>query len=196
MSEIYQGQKFEFKQGKTAAPAHAELSDLKKYCAIFNKNNFAPVFEGGSSGNLSFRTQKHSNHFIITCGHTALRKNMPDSDFARVTQANLPENKIYADCLRPPSSESLLHAEIYKQKPTINAVFHGHSQLFITQAPRMGIPVTKKEQDYGTPELVHEVLDSIKDHRFIIMKNHGFISLGETMKDAMEQIQMIYKKIK
>ena len=45
---------------------------------------------------------------------------------------------------------------------------------------------TEKEEEYGTVALVQGVLDVLGENNFLIMKNHGFISLGKTMQEAGE----------
>jgi ribulose-5-phosphate 4-epimerase/fuculose-1-phosphate aldolase len=48
------------------------------------------------------------------------------------------------------------------------------------------LPVTEKEYESGTVELAKEVLKVLGDHKLIVLRNHGFVSLGNTMKEAGE----------
>ena len=196
--EDYKGVKFKFEKTQDKILKHRLLSELKRYCALFNEKGWAPIFEGGSSGNLSFRDKPDSDEFIITCGHTALRNEMPDEDFALVHDFSLSKNYVKASCKRPPSSESMMHGAIYEIRREVEAVFHGHASLFLKNAVNFNIPVTVCEQDYGTVELIHEMLAILGNHNFIILRNHGFLALGKSMKEVVDTIfeieQMIYDK--
>ncbi len=185
MAEIYSGIKFNYKSfGKTIEKSEL-LSELKSRCAFFNEKNLAPPYPGGSSGNLSFRIKPGAINFIITASHTALRENMPDSDFTEIISYDENENLIIGKGSEEPSSESIMHYLIYKNKPEINAVFHGHSPELLKFADQLKIPVTKKEPEYGTIEIAREALKFLSTDNFIILKNHGFISLGKTMQAAV-----------
>jgi len=184
MAEIYTGIKFNYRsKGKTIINSES-LSELKNWGAFFNEKNLAPPYPGGSSGNLSFRIKPGKNNFIITASHTALRENMPDSDFTEIVSYDENKNLITGKGTKEPSSESIMHYIIYKNKPDINAVFHGHSPEIMKFADQLKIPVTKKELEYGTMELAKEALKLLTTHNFIILKNHGFISLGKTVQEA------------
>jgi len=199
MAETYKGIKFNYKSiGKTISETNL-LPELKKWCFIFKKYKLAPVYSGGSSGNLSFRIKPDENRFMITASHTALKENMSDSDFAEVISYDETNNIISGKGIRQPSSESIMHYLIYKNRPDINAVFHGHSTEILKNAKHLNIPVTEKEFPYGTPETAREVLKLIKNHNFVIIKNHGFISCGHNFEEAGVKAREIlnhYKSLK
>ena len=79
-----------------------------------------------------------------------------------------------------------MHYLIYRNHKDINAVFHGHNNSIILKAEKMGIPKTRKKHDPGTKELAREVLNVIGENKLIVLKNHGFLSLGKTMQEAGE----------
>ena len=54
----------------------------------------------------------------------------------------------------------------------------------LINAEKLGFPVTEKEYKPGTIELANEVLRILGDNDLIVIKNHGFIALGKTMKEA------------
>lgn len=184
MSEIYTGTKFKFESKGEAISEIKNIKLLKKWCSIFNKEGFAPLYNGGSSGNLSFRTNSFSNKFIITASHTALNNSMHKNDFSEVVFCSIENNTVHAKGKKEPSSETLMHYLIYKTNPEINAIFHGHSTDIMKIAKQHGFPETKKEYDYGTVDLAKEVVNTLKNHNFVIIKNHGFISVGKTMEKA------------
>jgi len=188
MAEIYIGTKFKYIQKNKEISKHKDLELLKKWCNIFNKKNFAPTYEGGSSGNLSFRTNPDSNNFIITASHTALKNSMQDTDFSEVIFCSVKENTVFANGNRAPSSESLMHYLIYKNRPEVNAIFHGHSDEIMKLAKQKEFPETKVELPYGTMELAKDAVNTLKNNNFVILKNHGFISVAKTQQEAGNRV--------
>ncbi len=196
MAEIYKGVKFNYKNiGKTIIE-HSLLYELKYWCAVFNHKNLAPPYPGGSSGNLSFRIKSNENNFIITTSHTALRDNMSDADFTEVTNYRINQNLITGKGEKIPSSESIMHFLIYKSRKEINAIFHGHSSEILKYTEQLNVPITKKELSYGTVEFAKDALNLLHKSDFIILKNHGFVSLGKTMQDAGKQTDFFLNKCK
>ncbi|MCK4654033.1 MAG: S-methyl-5-thioribose-1-phosphate isomerase, partial [Candidatus Cloacimonetes bacterium] len=193
---IYQGVKFKTVFGKREAPSNNRIENLKYWCRIFHKKNLAPPYPEGSFGNLSFRVKPGENLFIITGSCIGLKNSLTDDSFVEVTNCNFKNKIIYANGTHEPSSESMLHFAIYKVRPDISAIFHGHCPELLSQANELGIPTTSKEELYGTIELVNSVLEIIGKNNFIIMKNHGFIALGKTMKEAGKITEKYYEKCK
>jgi L-fuculose-phosphate aldolase len=185
MSEGYCGIKFEVSFLKKEEPSHPQLSELKEWCRIFHEKNLAPPYPGGSYGNLSFRTNE--KNFIITGTCMGLKGNLKNDCFVEVCDVDLATKKILVNGTRFPSSESMLHEAIYKARPDVNAIFHGHCSELLKNAARLGIPETMNEEPYGTPELVKSVLEIIQENSMIIMKNHGFISVASSMEIAGRQ---------
>jgi rhamnose utilization protein RhaD (predicted bifunctional aldolase and dehydrogenase) len=48
------------------------------------------------------------------------------------------------------------------------------------------LAVTEKEYESGTKSLAKEVL-KVPDAKMIVLRNHGFVALGSTMKEAGER---------
>jgi len=164
-------------------PVPEELKALKKWCAVFEEKGLAPSHSAGTFGNLSFRL-KGSNEFIITASSVGLKNELTDDDFVLVKDVDLEKRRIRAAGKREPSSESMLHSEIYRARKDVNAVFHGHCKKIILNSRKLGLTETNDEKQYGSVELVESVLDVLKDNNFIVMKGHGFLSLGSTMDEA------------
>lgn len=55
--------------------------------------------------------------------------------------------------------------------------------------------MTAREQPYGTTELVSEILSALDGHRFVVMRNHGFVSFGTTMKEAGREAEEILRRV-
>jgi len=159
---------------------HKEIERLKFWGKKFTELNLAPKIKGGFAGNLSFRTL---DGFIITASGANLDK-LNDDDFVKVKDVDIPLKQIFVCGLKIPSSESFLHSAIYVKRKDINAVFHGHDKLVLKFNNRLKFPITEKEQPYGSTELVKEMVKILDNYNYILIKEHGFISLGKTIDEA------------
>jgi ribulose-5-phosphate 4-epimerase/fuculose-1-phosphate aldolase len=158
------------------------LKTLKHWGSEFHRLNLAPLYAGGSYGNLSFRVKPGSNEFVITASGLALKDKLTDDAFVLVSNVDLEHQVIQAHGQRIPSSESMLHHAVYAARPDVNAVFHGHGNL------KPGLPETAKEEQYGSLALVQSVIPLIAKHDLIVLKGHGFLALGKDMAEAGCQV--------
>jgi L-fuculose-phosphate aldolase len=105
-----------------------------------------------------------------------------------------------------PSSEILMHLEVYRQRPDVNAVVHAHPPLAIAFSiagvtlarcilPEVvitlgGIPTA----DYATPgtsEVAESIGQIIQDHDAIILAHHGTLTVGKTLWAAYLQLEKV-----
>jgi len=193
MSDYY-GIKFTTKIITREVPKDLRIEELKYWCKVFHDYNLAPAYKGGSYGNLSFRLQNNEDPFIITGSRIGLKDKLAQDSFVTVSSCDLKGGIVYIHGVREPSSESMLHFAIYHQRKDVNAIFHGHSQEVLSCAGKLKIPQTEKEEPYGTIELIQRVLEVLDDESFLVMKNHGFISLGRSMKEAGETALQMYNR--
>ena len=138
-----------------------------------------------SMGNLSFRTGKG---FVVTATGVALRM-VNKGNLVEVVRVGKEQDLsvIYVNGTVVPSRESLLHREIYRARPEINVVFHLHDQLVVEHADKLNLPCTTGEQSPGSDELAREVsclLGIMGSDRYLVIRDHGIISLGETLEEA------------
>jgi ribulose-5-phosphate 4-epimerase/fuculose-1-phosphate aldolase len=167
MGEVYSGTKFRTVFARRAVSGDERLGELLKWCRRWA----ALGLVGDTVGNLSFRTV---NGFIInrTAGDLG---GITRQEFVEVLEADRDARQLTVAGLYEPSSESLMHAGIY--------------------AARLGLPLTAREQPYGTPELVAEILEVLDGHKLVIMRDHGFVSLGGTMEEAGRVAEDVLKKL-
>jgi ribulose-5-phosphate 4-epimerase/fuculose-1-phosphate aldolase len=184
MESKYQGIKFKIERDNKEIIRDTRLSNLEYWCKIFHKLGLAPEYDGGSYGNLSFRTKENNNEFIITGSCIGLKDNLTEDCFVKVVSCDLENKIIHTQGNRNPSSESMLHYSIYNARKDINAIFHGHCKIITEKISQLDISETKNEVPYGTIELVNEVLAILPNNFFLQMKNHGFLSLGKTLTEA------------
>lgn len=190
--DIYQGVKFKTIFLKKKPPAHPDIAMLEKWCSIFHQKNLAPPYADGSFGNLSFRTKKDT--FIITGSRIGLKCSLSNDCFVEIIQCDQTKKIIKVIGIREPSSETMLHAAIYEKRSDIAAIMHGHSPELLIKSTILQIPETKDEKPYGTIELVECVLELIDRNNLIMMKNHGFIAVGESMPEAGKLVLQVLEK--
>ena len=187
MVEEYSGVKFRTILEEAEPPSDKRLDELRCWCNVFHEKNLTPPYPDGSYGNLSFRIKPGENTFIITGTSIGLKDNLDNNSFVKVTGCDLEKKIIYAEGQRYPSSESMLHYSIYNARPYIQAIFHGHAKEFLSAAKNLNFSKTATVEPYGSVELVNSVLDILGYQNFFIIKNHGFVSLGNSMKETGER---------
>jgi ribulose-5-phosphate 4-epimerase/fuculose-1-phosphate aldolase len=185
--ETHVGVKFATEFLSAAVSADARLEELKAWCAEFHKRNFAPPYGEFSQGNLSFRVRPTEDAFIISGSQVGWKDSLTDDRFVTVHCCDLEKGIVFASGTRDPSSESMLHFAIYLARKDIQAVFHGHSREILKCVNKLNIPETREKAPYGSIELVRSVMEVLGDANFILIRKHGFISLGATMKEAGER---------
>jgi len=171
----------------------AKIDELKEWCERFQKGGLTPEFEGNYTGNLSFRSREG---FVITASGLKSKENLSSDCFVYVKSYDEQSNTVYVEGRKKPSSEAVMHYLIYKAHKEVNAVFHGHNDAIIINAEKLGFPVTEKEHEPGTIALAEEALKVLGDNKLIVLKSHGFISLGKTMKEAGELALATLKRSK
>lgn len=162
-------------------PDDERIDRLIYWCHRFDKLGLAPK----SAGNLSFRTKKG---FIITATAVALRDTEKENlvEIVRV-EVNEAGARVHVRGKVVPSKESVLHSGIYALRQGVNTVFHIHDQLVVELADELSLPCTEGEQPRGSYELAEEVdrvLRLNKDADYLVLRNHGIISMGETLDKA------------
>ena len=184
MSEAYNGVKFTTVYKHKVPPQHEGLALLKQWCKLFHEKGLAPPYPGGSYGNLSFRTATGS--FIITGTCIGMKDTLADDCFVEIHDCNAETKEIVVTGMRPPSSETFMHYTIYQNRKDVQAIFHGHNAQITLNASALGIPETPETVAYGTLELAESVLGILGSNNFIVIKEHGFVAMENTMELAGE----------
>jgi ribulose-5-phosphate 4-epimerase/fuculose-1-phosphate aldolase len=187
MPEQYVGTKFRTVFASRQPPSDPRIAELTRWCHRLAQLGVA----GDTIGNLSFRTARG---FIINRTAADLGTIAP-GEFVEVLHAELPTRQLTVAGACEPSSESLMHAAIYAARPDVNAIFHGHSQRLLDLASTLQLPVTEREQPYGTPELAAEVLKILHHHKLLVLRNHGFVALGRNMAEAGRWVEHILGRL-
>lgn len=161
-------------------------------------------FVAASDGNVSVRLG--DKHLLTTPSGVSKGFLSPsdvvwiDMEGTPVRQAGMGKN------LPKPSSEILLHLEVYRQRPDVQAVVHAHPPLAIaftiagislTQCvlPEVvinlgSIPTTA----YATPSSAEGpvvIRELIRNHDALIIDRHGSVTVGRTLFEAYMKLEKI-----
>lgn len=191
MAEQYEGVKFTPRLAPGRVQDH-RLQELKYWGRVFHRHGLAPLHEAGSSGNLSARLRPGSDAFIVTATGVRSKDALTDNDFALVESCDLASGVVVARGRREPSSESMMHWAIYKERPEVHAVFHGHCDDIVLQACKLQVPKTQAEEHYGTVDQVRRVLEILGGAGFVVLRGHGFVSVGRTLTEAGQRALTAY----
>jgi L-fuculose-phosphate aldolase len=161
------------------------------------------------SGNFSIRDEK-TGYVVITPSGVSREILAPE----HISVVDLDDNVIEMKTEYKPSSEILMHLEIYKTRQDVMAVAHTHSR-FATAFSVLGkeippiiyecnncskngrIPVAPYGRP-GTQVLAQNVADTLKYSDVCLMESHGAIAVGNDIEDAflkaqyLEEIAEIY----
>ncbi len=143
--------------------------------------NMAPA----NGGNMSLR---FGGSFLVTASGSNLGC-MEKDEVVYVEDFSIPEKwvKYRGRCV--PSSESILHGSLLREKQEVSAVIHAHDEAATSRKLAGVIRETGKEEPYGTVELAAACLDTFKeDCRIIVLKNHGYVAVGGTLEHAAKII--------
>ncbi len=152
----------------------------------------------GTSGNVSVR-DVHSGLFAMTPSGTGYG-NMTADDVAVMTV-----DGTVVDGRLQPTTEAVMHLEVYRARSDVNAVVHTHSPFATTFAAlREPVPavhyilakaaatvhVTPYER-YGTPEIAAACVTTLEDDQGVLLANHGVVAVGVDLGSALAVAEAI-----
>jgi len=176
----------------------SNIKEIKKAIIKTGKKLYKKGFTPGMAGNISFRKD---DCILITATSVCLGE-MNEKDIISIDYNGNPTEKTTVN----PSSESLMHVEIYKKRPEINAVIHTHPVFCTTLAvnkeykflPIMAEPVILLGEvpvaKYRTPSskaLAQEVACHFAENNAVLMSNHGAVVCGLSLKEAFYKTETL-----
>jgi L-ribulose-5-phosphate 4-epimerase len=151
-------------------------------------------------GNLSVRDGATGN-FYITGSATGGIHELTLADCAKVVACDFERNRLRYEGSALPSSESLTHAAIYQSDATAGAVIHCHD-FKLWEAALNRAPTTSKVAEYGTSEMVSEIMQlftrtNVPTRKIVVMAGHegGILTFGKDLEDAFTVLIRERKKI-
>jgi L-fuculose-phosphate aldolase len=176
----------------------ATESSLRRDIVEVGRRMYARGYTASNDGNISVRLD--ANRLLMTPKGVA--KGFMSPDMMCIT--DLEGRKLQGD--RDPSSEMLMHLEVYRQRPDVQAVVHAHPPT-ATGFAVAGIPLTRAVlaevlttlgsipiAEYATPstnELPAAVRKFIKAHDGMLLANHGALTVGADVFAAYFKMETI-----
>jgi L-fuculose-phosphate aldolase len=177
-------QTFYLSQEKSHCP---QIQDLIKVGKELSKKGLTP----NATGNLSVRFGKR---VVITSTGSNLGLLSPN-DFVEAIDYDFPKNLAFVMGEEQPSSELPMHWLIYNNFRDIQAIIHVHDERVLKWAEgKKNLPLTQRVQPYGTLELALEALKVLKDSKYVILREHGVLSVGKTIEEAYREITNYHQK--
>jgi L-fuculose-phosphate aldolase len=173
-------------------------SSLRADIVEIGRRMYARSYTASNDGNISVRLG--ADRLLMT--PKSVCKGFMTPDMMCIT--DLEGKKIQGD--RDPSSEMLMHLEVYRQRPDVRAVVHAHPPI-ATGFAVAGIPLDRAVlaevlttlgsipiAEYATPstaELPAAVAKYIKAHDGMLLANHGALTVGGDLFAAYYKMETI-----
>ncbi len=159
----------------------------------------------GTWGNVSIRLEEDANKFAITPSGM----DYPDIEEENIAIVNLEGKKIEGDS--EPSTETPMHRHIYNERDDVNAIVHTHSTFAsVLACNHKDIPPIIEDMvqivggevetaDYALPgsgKLAESAMEGLKDKKAVLLANHGPVSVGSDIDEAMMVAEIVEKSAK
>jgi L-fuculose-phosphate aldolase len=170
-----------------------ETTDLyvlfRRNCDRLKAYNMTPA----NGGNVSIR---HGNGFIISASGSNLGY-FEEDELTFVEQCDDKNECVIYQGQNKPSSESIMHWLIYKNRSEAHAIIHAHDE-FATRSKLLAgdVKESEHEEPYGTIELAHMAITTFKqDRRIIVLKNHGYVAIGPDLDRTCDLVVETHLKV-
>ncbi|HET7618093.1 MAG TPA: class II aldolase/adducin family protein [Vicinamibacterales bacterium] len=176
----------------------ASIDTLRADIVEIGRRLYARGYTASNDGNISVRID--GERLLMT--PRSVCKGFMDPSMMCIT--DLDGRKI--EGTRDPSSEMLMHLEVYRQRPDARAVVHAHPPI-ATGFAVAGIPLDRAVlaevvttlgsvpiADYATPstqELPAAVREYVKAHDGMLLANHGALTIGADLFSAYYKMETI-----
>lgn len=173
-------------------------SQLRADIVEVGRRMYARGYTASNDGNISARLG--DDRLLMT--PRSVCKGFMTPDMMCIT--DLDGRKLQGD--RDPSSEMLMHLEVYRHRPDVRAVCHAHPPV-ATGFAVAGIPLDRAVlaevlttlgsipiAEYATPstaELPEAVRRYVKAHDGMLLANHGALTLGADVLSAYYKMETI-----
>ena len=159
-------------------------SSLRADIVEVGRRMYARGYTASNDGNISVRLG--TDRLLMT--PKSVCKGFMTPDMMCIT--DLDGRKLQGD--RDPSSEMLMHLEVYRQRPDVAAVVHALDRAVLAEVVTTlgSVPIA----EYATPstiELPEAVRKYIKAHDGMLLANHGALTVGADLFAAYFKMETI-----
>jgi L-fuculose-phosphate aldolase len=174
-----------------------ELLKEKERVAYFMRRMYEQKLTTTSGGNISLKV---GEKILITPSQTDKARMVAESIGSMTLEGKVLSHRFKA------SMENKMHLAIYLKRPDVKAIIHGHpifatsfaisGQKVLTNLAGesraiLGEPVWAGYKLMGTQELADAVAKVSLKGNVILMENHGVITLGETLLEAFDRMEVL-----
>jgi len=187
MPEEYVGRKFRTEFVSSSVPNGALVDEILEASHRLNGRGLTPA----NGGNLSVRTKEG---MLITVGGKN-KGELVVGDVVEVVGFDAARLVARVRGRQEPSSETPMHWLIYRRYPKVNAVVHAHDYTVVgdhAKARRLNLKFTEREHPYGTLEQAREVVSALSGSDYVVILNHGVVSVGRNLEEAVRRIEEVY----
>ncbi|MGI6686683.1 MAG: class II aldolase/adducin family protein [Bacillota bacterium] len=152
-------------------------------------------------GNISCRIPKKSQFIVTPSG-------MPYHDLKISDLVTMKLDGQIVDGMRKPSTETMLHQEIYRARPDVSAIIHTHSTNACAFAvAQEDIPPVLEEAAQliggsievakyampGSRELAQNAVRVLENRNAVLLANHGAVGVGRSLDEALTVAILVEK---
>ena len=172
--------------------------ELKELICEIGRRVWQRGYVASNDGNFSIRVGE--NRFLATPTMISKGFMKPEDLVVLDFEGNQLEGQ------RKPTSETLLHLGIYRERPDVNAVVHAHppyaTAFAVAQEPVpkcvlpeveifLGeIPIAEYETP-GSQDFANSIKPYLKDFNLFLLANHGALALGEDLEQAYHRMEIV-----
>ena len=189
LMEDYVGVKFEtLRLGSEIRP------DLKDVFLHFSRNGQRLRRFGMTPKNAGNMSVKVADGMVITASGTNLGS-IEDTEIVYVQRCSVEDRMVEYVGPNLPSSETFLHFLVYRSRPEARAIVHAHDPA-TSALEEHHVKETAREEPYGTLELARIACETFsKKERIIVLKNHGYVAIGDTLTQAVDRIIDVHVRL-
>lgn len=174
------------------------LIELRKAVVGVGKRVYERGYVASNDGNISARIDPE--HVLITPTGVSKGFMTPGSLIVLDMNGNVVKGK------NKPSSESMLHLGIYKERPDVQSVCHAHPP-YATGFAVAGMPLEENILPEviislgsipvvpyaapGTDEFFEPLLPFLKQYDAFLLANHGALTVGRSVLDAYHKMETL-----
>ncbi len=180
--------------------AENKVLQLKNNVIEIGKILWGKDLASALNGNISARVD--DKNIVLTATKTCLGDLLPEDIITLDLQGNvLEEGKA--------STEKLMHTEIYKNFPNINAIVHTHTPYingYFLANRKFSPEIFEAKLWFGDIEAIEQntaavtdtkpIIESLKKNNITVLRKHGVVAVGENLVDCFFLIQILEEAIK